>query len=147
MTEDPITKSLWVTGFNFNSRLPAVAWKASADILPFYDPYLAKISSDANNVLAIMCVVDANDLAMPLSICWTGALPPPEKCGGADLTGDGVVNLKDLAKLAVYWLFTNCANPNNCNGADLEPEQIPDGDVDLRDLDVMAEHWLNTSCQ
>jgi len=151
MTEDPVTKTLWVTGFNFNSRLPAIAWKASADILPFYDPYIAKIPLDPNNVSnvsAIRCVVDANDLAMPLSICWTGALPQPEKCGGADLSGDGVVNLKDLAKLAAYWLSTNCGAPDNpCNGADLEPQQIPDGDVDLSDLDVMADNWLNTNCQ
>jgi hypothetical protein len=143
MTEDPVTKTLWVTGFNFNSRPPSV----DPDILPFYDPYIAKISSEANNVLAIRCVVDANDLAMPLSICWTGALSPQEKCGGADLSGDGVVNLKDLAKLAAYWRFTNCAAPNNCNGADLEPQEIPDGDVDLKDLDVLADYWLNNNCQ
>jgi hypothetical protein len=137
ITEDPVTKSLWVTGFNFNSNPKPQ---------PFYDPYLAKVPLGINEVNAI-CILDSNDLAMPLSITWTGALPPPKKCGGADLNGDGVVNFKDLAQLAAYWRFTNCADLVNCNGADLEPEQIPDGDVDLRDLDVMADNWLNTNCQ
>ena len=39
ITEDPITKSLWVTGFNFNST-PILH---RPDGLPFYDPYLAKV--------------------------------------------------------------------------------------------------------
>ena len=106
---------------------------------------LRRCPSGINDVNAL-CISGADDLAMPLSICWTGALPPPELCGGADLSGDGAVDLKDLVKLAVYWRSTNCADLVNCNGADLEPEQIPDGDVDLKDLDVMADNWLHTGC-
>jgi hypothetical protein len=36
---------------------------------------------------------------------------------------------------------------NNCEGADLQPEALPDGDVDIWDLDILTEHWLNTNCQ
>jgi hypothetical protein len=135
ITEDPATKSLWVAGFDMNSTANPPK--------PFYDPYLAKVPSGVNDVCAV-CILGANDLAMPLSIVWTGArLPAPEKCGGADLNGSGTVNLSDLAKFAQYWL---CTAPSYCDGADLEPEQSPDGDVDIWDLDVLAEHWLNTGC-
>jgi hypothetical protein len=146
ITEDPVTKSLWVAGFYFNSMPDS----PNPYALPFYDPYLAKVPYGVNDVNAV-CILDADapnyDLAMPLSICWTGALlPAQERCGGADLNKNGTVSLPDLAKLAQYWQFTNCAYLNNCNGADLEPEEIPDGDVDLMDLDVFAEHWLDTNC-
>jgi hypothetical protein len=140
ITEDTITNSLWVTGFNFNSN-PAP--------LPNYDPYLAKVPLGVNDVNAV-CISGAEDLAMPLSICWTGALQaqPPELCGGADLNGNGTVNMSDLAILARHWLNSNCGAPNNpCEGADLEPEIGPDGDVDNRDLGILADNWLNTNCQ
>jgi hypothetical protein len=138
ITEDP-NKALWVTGFNLNSN-PAPS--------PFYDPYLAKVPLDINDVNALYISGDY-DLAMPLSICWTGALQaPPELCGGADLNGNGTVNMKDLAILARHWLNSNCGAPNNpCEGADLEPEAIPDGDVDIQDLDILAHNWLNINCQ
>jgi hypothetical protein len=87
------------------------------------------------------------DLAMPLSIVWTGALPEPEPCGGADINKDGKVSLKDLAILAEYWLNTNCDAFNNyCHGADLEPELYPDDVVDLKDFVILVEHWLDTGC-
>jgi hypothetical protein len=115
---------------------------------PFYDPYLANVPQGINDVNAV-CILDANhaeyDLAMPLSIVWTGSRQ--EKCGGADLNKNGQVNFQDFVKLAKYWLSGSCVNLNNCDGADLQPEVFPDGDVDLRDFDVMAEHWLDTGCQ
>jgi hypothetical protein len=141
ITEDPITGALWVAGFNFNSTPEYPDPEAP----PFYDPFLAKVPLGVNNVSAVS-ILGADDLAMPLSICWTGALPEEEPCGGADLDGNGNVTLSDFARLALYWLNTNCAPLNNCEGADLEPEIIPDGDVDLEDLDVFAEHWLDTGC-
>jgi hypothetical protein len=144
ITEDPITHSLWIAGFCFNS-MPNPDPGAS----PFYDPYLAKVRRGENNVSA-KCILDANYpkyLAMPLSIVWTGAQPIPKPCGGADLNKDGKVSMKDLAILANYWLKTDCGPSNNyCKGADLEPESFPDGDVDLEDLAILVEHWLDTGC-
>ena len=50
--------------------------------------------------------------------------------------------------MAAYWRHTDCSPLNNyCEGADLEPQVLPDGDVDLFDLDIMADNWLNTNCQ
>ena len=144
-----VTNSLWVTGFNFNLSLPSNFWEVNPYALPFYDPYLAKVPykvpygvSDVNAV----CILGAGDLAMPLSICWTGALPP--KCGGADLNKNGAVNLEDLAVLASHWLETDCSASNNyCEGADLEPLGSRDGTVNLKDLDVFVDHWLETNCR
>jgi uncharacterized delta-60 repeat protein len=150
ITEDPITGALWVTGFSMNCVPPLYPSPMS---MPFYDPYLAmapRLPLDVNvTAVRIWDPNDPNnDLAMPLSICWTGALPPPELCGGADLNKNGTVNLPDLAILARHWRNTDCSAPNNpCEGADLEPQAFPDGDVDLKDLDVLAEYWLNTNCQ
>jgi hypothetical protein len=149
ITEDPSTRTLWVTGYNMNCELPRFPSSPSPIAGPFYDPYLAKVPQGTNDVNAV-CILDANyadyDLAMPLSIVWTGSRAQ-EKCGGADLNKDGNVTLVDLAKLAHYWLYINCAALNNCEGADLQPEQIPDGDVDIWDLDVLTENWLYTNCQ
>ncbi len=146
ITENPLTHSLWITGFCFNSMPDS----PDAGALPFYDPYLAWVPLGVNNVSAV-CILDANDpnndLAMPLSIVWTGARPAQELCGGADLDGSGRVDMPDFAWLARYWRNTNCAAPNNyCEGADLEPEANPDGDVDLKDLEILAEHWLDAGC-
>jgi uncharacterized delta-60 repeat protein len=142
ITENPLTHSLWITGFCFNSMPDP----PDPGVLPFYDPYLAWVPLGVNNVSAV-CILDVNhpdnDLAMPLSIVWTGA-QPQEKCGGADLDGSGTVSLPDFAWLARYWR-TKCVDSNNysyCEMADLEP----DGYIDLKDLDVLAEHWLDTSC-
>jgi hypothetical protein len=143
IAEDPVTKSLWVAGYNFNSTPNSPISPLAA---PFYDPYIAKVPLGVNNASAV-CVLGANDLAMPLSICWTGALPPPVKCGGADLNKNGTVNMQDLAVLAKYWLRTDCVAFSNCEGADLEPQGNPDGDVDLKDLGIFADHWLETNCQ
>jgi hypothetical protein len=138
IAEDPVTNALWAAGFNLNPN-PITN--------TFYEPYLAKVPLDTNDVNAL-CMLGADDLAMPLSICWTGALQaPPELCGGADLSGNGTVNMRDLAILARHWL-SNCGAPNNpCEGADLEPVTSPDGDVDIRDLGILAGYWLNINCQ
>jgi hypothetical protein len=136
ITEDPVTKTLWAAGFNLNPN-PVTS--------TFYEPYLAKVPLRINDVNAL-CMSGADDLAMPLSICWTGALP--RLCGGADLSGNGTVNLKDMAILAKHWLNSDCGAPNNpCEGADLDSETGPDGNVDLKDLDVLATYWLNINCQ
>jgi len=148
IAEDPVTGTLWVTGLSFNAfpdgyEIEQYYQNAS----PFYDPNLAKVPLGQNDVNAVSTLI-AGDLAMPLSICWTGARLPPELCGGADLNKNGTVNMLDFALFAGYWRHTDCTSQNNyCDGADLEPQVFPDGDVDLMDLAVLAEHWLDTGCQ
>jgi len=36
-----------------------------------------------------------------------------------DITGDGVVNMIDLAGLVSHWLALDCAAPDWCQGADM----------------------------
>lgn len=56
-----------------------------------------------------------------------------------DLNGDCKVDMLDFARLANWWLRTNCGSGNSfCNGADFQP----DGDVDMTDLAFFAQNWL-----
>jgi len=71
--------------------------------------------------------------SLALALCFSSAAE-----AGADLSGNGIVDLPDLAILASYWMETNCAAVNDCNGADSEP----DGDVDWDDLEEIAWQWL-----
>jgi GH35 family endo-1,4-beta-xylanase len=59
----------------------------------------------------------------------------------ADLDCDCYVNFKDLDIIANYWLHTDCAGFNDCNGADLVPT---DGIVDFLDFSNFALQW--TQC-
>ncbi len=52
-----------------------------------------------------------------------------------DLDQDCCVDLKDLAKLGLYWQDESCGI---CGGADLDK----DGDVDFNDLKKLADNWL-----
>jgi len=57
-----------------------------------------------------------------------------------DLNNDYIVNFADFEILAFYWMDTNCADSNNCDGADFEPN---DGSVDINDLSIFCSHWLD----
>jgi hypothetical protein len=55
-----------------------------------------------------------------------------------DFNNDNIVDFRDYAILASYWLTTNCTNPNWCEGVDLNI----DGSVDFDDLMLFCEFWL-----
>lgn len=57
-----------------------------------------------------------------------------------DFTDDGKVDNADLAILAYYWADDTCADSNNCEGADFEPN---DGVVDINDLLSFSNCWLD----
>lgn len=58
----------------------------------------------------------------------------------ADLNTDGIVNLRDLAKIARYWNRKDCGEPNDwCDGADIGHSTA----VDLSDLLEVATAWLD----
>jgi hypothetical protein len=56
------------------------------------------------------------------------------------LSGDGIVNFKDFAKLSNYWQQTE-----PCADADIGPWPIGDGVVNMLDLAVLADSWLQTA--
>ena len=62
--------------------------------------------------------------------------------GGYGLTGDVnrdcYVNLDDLRIMALYWLYNDCWNYNNCGNSDLE---VVDGTVDLGDFGNFSIDW------
>jgi hypothetical protein len=60
----------------------------------------------------------------------------------SDFDGNGKVDFSDFARLANYWMETNCDVSNNyCEGAD----HVRDGDVDIYDLEVLVYSWLKGS--
>ena len=68
ITEDPVTGSLWVIGFN----MEAVSLYPNPFQPPFYHPYLAEIGQD-NKKISLKSLLDpiSHDLALPMSIIWT----------------------------------------------------------------------------
>jgi hypothetical protein len=61
----------------------------------------------------------------------------------ADFDGDCDVDFEDLGIFMGYWMQTDCAERDNCGGADIAPEQ-PDGVVDILDLMEFIQ-YLNES--
>ncbi len=55
-----------------------------------------------------------------------------------DFNGDGIVNFEDFAVLGLNWRRTDCSEPDNCSGTDLDA----DGHVGISDLMQFAEYWL-----
>lgn len=55
-----------------------------------------------------------------------------------DFNDDGIVNFEDFAVLGLNWRRTDCSEPENCSGTDLDA----DGHVGISDLMQFAEYWL-----
>ncbi|MFA6186761.1 MAG: M6 family metalloprotease domain-containing protein [Phycisphaerae bacterium] len=62
-------------------------------------------------------------------------------CPEADLSGDCVVNFKDFALLANWWLYDCNASNAWCGGADFDLS----GDAGIEDVAVLADQWLVNS--
>ncbi len=148
ITEDPVSGDLWVIGFTMPQYMITLPGNLS-QMPQFYDPYLAEvpygleIPYDTNSVDAT-CISEVNDpnyydLAMPLSIVWSGA----SACAQADFDNDTKINLEDFSILAWHWLDVPCNVGNSwCEDADTDKS----GSVDLDDLFVLARFWLQTGC-
>ncbi|MHC4499839.1 MAG: LamG domain-containing protein [Planctomycetota bacterium] len=54
-----------------------------------------------------------------------------------ELSDDGYVWMEDLAILVSYWLDETCAEPNWCEGADLNRS----GSTDFYDYNILARYW------
>jgi hypothetical protein len=143
ITEDPTTGTLWVAGFSMDP--PAYPNPIAP---PFYEPNLAGVPIGSDNVDAISALnADPNDdLALPLSIVWTGAISLQEECGGADLDFSGEVNFEDFRIFAQHWYETGCVVPDWCGGADLNPYIKDRGQIDLADLAIFSQNWLKSGC-
>jgi hypothetical protein len=70
ITEDPQTGTLWVAGFcMYNIPLYPDPTRSA-----FYTPCLAEIPKDSDDINAVSLYdPDVHDLAMPMSIIWTGS--------------------------------------------------------------------------
>jgi len=69
ITEDPQTGTLWVVGFNMYN----IPQYPNPTRTAFYYPSLAKITNDGNDIQLIdLFDPGSHDLALPMSIVWTG---------------------------------------------------------------------------
>jgi hypothetical protein len=132
LAEDLGDGTLYATGFTAPKFAEDKTLKATEF---FTTPMLAALAPEANEPVEAVIITDC-DLALPLSLVWTG-----DKCAGADINGNGVVNFPDFAIVALQWL-----QAPGIPSADIAPE--PDGDdiVNLLDLVAVANHWLKTGC-
>jgi hypothetical protein len=108
------------------------------------------IDSNATNGTPYYYVVTAVDTASDESgySNESSATPTYQDCSQvqaghfglkSDLNGDCHVDYKDLNVISYYWLNTECANYNNCGGADFEPTN---GTVDFADFSNFAVQWM-----
>ncbi len=79
-------------------------------------------------------------IVLPMSIAWTGGKLP--KCSGADISGNGDVDMEDFAILVSQWFSTS-----GSLSADIAPERYYDETVDILDLAALATYWLHTDCK
>jgi len=137
ITENPADGTLYITGLTFPKFAKKEPLSSQINSI-FTTPMLAAVPSGAAGPIDAS-VITGSDLALPLSIIWTGGLTV--KCGGADIAGSsGKVDFEDFALLASQWQQTGTL------AADIAP--LPNGDdvVDLEDLAAFAEHWLDENC-
>ena len=106
----------------------------------FTSPMLAVVPVDATGDVFADLIVES-DLALPISLVWTGDETSQILCGNADLDGSGEVDFMDFAILSLQW-----QHPTGEPSADIAPDPI-DGKVDIQDMAAIAENWLNTNCQ
>jgi len=74
-------------------------------------------------------------------MCWDGGWYPRlawQFYPWADFLCPDRVDLKDLSYLAGRWAQTDCAENNNCDGADLDYSGV----VDCKDLKILTNLWL-----
>lgn len=70
LTEDTQTGTLWIVGFNMYD----IPLYPNPYQMAFYYPFLAKIPNDGDNVEVLpLYDPDSHDLALPMSILWTGS--------------------------------------------------------------------------
>ncbi len=140
IAEDPATGSLWVVGF----KMPSIPEYLGDDADPFYEPSLAEVpcgnGNDNVTVDAFDIAATSPDLAMPLSIIWTGDSEAPW-CDGADIDHSTTVDIIDFGFISTQW-----QDSPDVPSADIAPKPITDDHVGILDLIVVAEHWLDIGC-
>ncbi|MHA2403941.1 MAG: hypothetical protein ACXADH_13180, partial [Candidatus Kariarchaeaceae archaeon] len=126
ITENPVNGSLYVTGFTSPKY-------GDDDTFNNFDPIFAT-------------EITGSDLALPMSVVWTGVIDYMDWCQGADLNFSGEVDFIDFSIFAGYWLESDCTSPDWCGGADLNPDLGDRGQVDISDLAIFTTHWLESDC-
>ncbi len=132
ITEDPATGSLYVVGFNMD-YVPEYPTPFG---LPFYQPCLAQVPVDSDNVQASSLFDPAfHDLALPTSVLWTGSAATD--CFPSDFStyNDWVF----LGRPACW------CTPYQCDGdVDAATEGLLNYRVYLTDFRAVLANWKKT---
>jgi len=143
ITENPVDRSLYVTGYTAPKYSDNDTFNNLDPI--FTTPTLAVIPHNSSGTITAT-EISGFDLALPLSVIWTGTTGEADWCYGADLNFSGEVDFIDFSMFAVYWLDSNCVPPDWCGGADLNPDLGDRDQVDIVDLGILTAYWLETDC-
>ena len=143
MAEDPDDGTVYATGFTAPMLDPNLA-ELPPEIEQrgiYTTAMLAEIPFDTAGPVDAKEFNDATGapIVLPMSIAWTGGALP--KCGGADISGNGNVDMEDFAIMVSQWLSTSPGL-----SADIAPERYYDETVDNLDLAALATYWLQTGC-
>jgi hypothetical protein len=65
-----------------------------------------------------------------------------QDCQGADIDGNGIVDISDLGILTSYWMEPDCNANNDCDGGDI----YDDNTIDFLDFVILAEYWQCNTC-
>ena len=82
-------------------------------------------------------------MTLPMSMVWIG---DGGKCSGADVDGDGEVNLADFYIMFQYWLAEDCTDSEPCGKANLDNSDN-NYIINLADFAVFTQYWLWTDCK
>jgi len=143
ITENPVDSSLYVTGFTSPKYGDEDTFNNFDPI--FTTPTLAVIPYNSSSPITA-AEITGSDMALPISVIWTGAAGEADWCCGADLDFSNEVDFFDFSIFADYWLESDCVSPDWCGGADLNPDIGDRGQVDIVDLDIFTAHWLEADC-
>ena len=144
MAENPDDGTVYATGFTapkFDTNLTELPPEIEQRGI-YTTAILARIPLGTAGPVNAVEFSDATGepIALPMSITWTGGKLP--KCNGADISGNGTVDMEDFAILASQWFSTS-----GSLSADIAPERYYDETVDILDLAAFSAYWLHTDCK
>ncbi|MDD5063981.1 MAG: glycoside hydrolase family 30 beta sandwich domain-containing protein [Phycisphaerae bacterium] len=132
-----------IVAVNQNSSSQTVTFSLSGGSVDSYTKY---VTSSSNNVDNMSAVGRINFLAGNSINTFVGTII--SNCADvlsagygltSDISGDCHVDYEDLKIMSDNWLRIDCAEEENCEGADFTPT---DGNVNFFDFARFAEQWL-----
>jgi len=114
----------------------------NADFRGFYGKYRVTLTPPGAEPTVVDVNIlpgEPNDFTIELTDYTCQQIQDAGLALASDLTGDCYADFNDLQIVAQYWLRTDCATHDDCEGADFEPT---DGTVDFFDFSDFTMQWM-----